>query len=147
LFPFCAGVPAIGVGQPHIILASIARLVCRIRPVFLFLHLEPWRSKSGEISLAVPPDVGVGHPIEPLSDMRRARARSAQIGGPDLISHCLQVSTYSSEPVTSSRARNLLSKRDCRSALADEIEERWPEVSLVFFSKAFAGLAEWLARA
>ena len=91
--------------------------------------------------------VGVGQPVKSLSDMRRARARSAQIGGPDLISHCLQVSTYSSEPVTSSRARNLLSKRDCRSALADELEEPRPEVSLVFFPKAFAGLAEWLARA
>ena len=43
----------------------------------------------------------VGHPVKPLSDMRRALARSAQIGGPDCITQSFQVSTYSGEPVTS----------------------------------------------
>jgi hypothetical protein len=33
------------------------------------------------------PAFAVGHPEQPLSDVRRADARSAQIGGPDCISH------------------------------------------------------------
>jgi hypothetical protein len=45
---------------------------------------------------------GVGHPEKALSDVRRPRARSAQIGGPDCISHTFQVSTYSGEPFASS---------------------------------------------
>jgi len=52
---------------------------------------------------------GVGYPEQPLPDVRRADARSAQIGGPNPIAHRFQVSTYSGEPFTSSRARNLLS--------------------------------------
>lgn len=53
---------------------------------------------------------GVGHPIEPLSDMRRADARSAQIGGPDFIGHSFQVNAYSGEPFTSIAACNLFAK-------------------------------------
>jgi hypothetical protein len=45
-----------------------------------------------------------------LPDVRRSDARSAQIGGPDGISHSLQVSAYSGEPFTSIVARNLFSK-------------------------------------
>lgn len=56
--------------------------------------------------------VGVGHPPQPLSDVRRADARSAQIGAPDSISQSFQVSTYSGEPRPSSLARNLLSSDD-----------------------------------
>jgi len=64
--------------------------------------------------------LGVGHPVKPLADMGRARARSAQIGGPDGISQTFQVNTYSSEPFTSSLALNLFSKDDWRMALGDE---------------------------
>jgi hypothetical protein len=39
-----------------------------------------------------------GHPEEPLADVRRADARSAQIGGPDGIAQAFQVSAYSGEP-------------------------------------------------
>jgi hypothetical protein len=58
--------------------------------------------------------------------VRRADARSAQIGGPDGISQCFQVKTYSSEPLTSKRARNLLSNDDCRTALGDELTKSGP---------------------
>jgi len=81
---------------------------------------------------------GVGHPVEPLSDVRCALARSAQIGGPDRISQCFQVSTYRGEPVPSSTARNLLSKDCCRLALGDELGEGWPEVPLVGGAEALA---------
>jgi hypothetical protein len=37
-------------------------------------------------------------PPDPLPDVRRADARSAQIGGPDIISHRFQVSSYTGEP-------------------------------------------------
>lgn len=53
---------------------------------------------------------GVGTPINPLADLRRADARSAQIGGPDCISTSFQVSTNSGEPFVSIAVRNLLSK-------------------------------------
>jgi hypothetical protein len=54
--------------------------------------------------------LGVGHPPQPLSDVRRADARSAQIGSRCGISHAFQVSEYSGEPVASSLACNLLAK-------------------------------------
>lgn len=76
-------------------------------------------------------DIGVGHPIKPSPLVRRARARSAQIGGPDGISQSFQVSTYSGEPFTSILARNLLSKDRCRAALGDETVKIGPEVSFV----------------
>jgi len=53
---------------------------------------------------------GVGTPINPLADLGRADARSAQIGGPDCISTSFQVSTNSGEPLESIDVRNLLSK-------------------------------------
>src|SRR5690606_22919432 len=70
--------------------------------------------------------IGVGHPPKPLPDVRRTDARSAQIGGPEGISHCFQVSTYSGEPFTSISARNLLSKDNWGSALVDEPAPRPP---------------------
>jgi len=63
--------------------------------------------------------------------MRRANARSAQIGGPDSISQCFQVSAYSSEPSTSKFARNLFSNDNWRAAVADKTLELGPEVALV----------------
>jgi hypothetical protein len=77
--------------------------------------------------------------------MGRARARSAQIGGPDCIAHLFQVSAYSSEPLTSKLARNLLSSDDWRRALADEPLKLGPEVSLVGSAGTVAGGAERLA--
>lgn len=89
----------------------------------------------------------MGHPEETLADVRRADARSAQIGGPDGISWCFQVSSYSGEPLTSKLARNLFSKDRWRAALADEPEELRPEVAVVFLCEFLAGLREGLAGA
>ncbi|HWL54291.1 MAG TPA: hypothetical protein VNQ90_17760 [Chthoniobacteraceae bacterium] len=103
LFPFLAGVPAIGVGHPAS-RATAARFGVksfRVCGVSLFAS-------------------GVGHPPKPLPDMRRADARSAQIGSRNGISHVFQVSEYSREPLTSKLACNLLAKDRCRAALADE---------------------------
>jgi hypothetical protein len=100
---------------------------------------------------------GVSHPAvgsgqdgpeeEPLADVRGARARSAQIGGPDGIAQSFQVSAYTGEPPSPSRARNLLSKDDWRAALGDEPKELWPKMSMVSFPQALAGGAEGLAGA
>jgi hypothetical protein len=58
------------------------------------------------------PAMGVGHPPEPLPDVRGADARSAQIGGPDCISQVFQVNTNSAEPRPAKRACNLLASDD-----------------------------------
>lgn len=96
--------------------------------------------------------VGVGHDEQPLSNVRwpegdglppllisthepsprfLARARSAQIGGPNSISQDFQRTTHSGEPCSSVSARNLLSKDRCRAALGDEppeLREKVPPV-------------------
>ena len=89
---------------------------------------------------------GVGHPPQPLPDMRRADARSAEIGGPDGIAHSFQVSAYTGEPRPSKLRRNLLASDACRAALRDEAEELGPEVAGVGSSLLLAGGAERLAR-
>jgi hypothetical protein len=90
---------------------------------------------------------GVGHPPQPLADVRSADARRAKIGRPDCISHAFQVSPNSVEPVSAKRARNLLSKDDWRLALRDEAVELWPQVPLVGGAEPSAGGAEGLAGA
>jgi len=87
----------------------------------------------------------VGHPVQPLPDVRRPDARSAQIGGPDRISQCFQVSAYSGEPFTSKLARNLFSKHNWRTALGDEASKLGPEVPLVGFRFPLPRRAERLA--
>jgi hypothetical protein len=72
--------------------------------------------------------------------MRRARARSAQIGGPAGISTAFQVSANSGEPFVSVLSRNLFSKDRWRLALGDEAVKSGPEVS-------FVGIAFSLSRA
>jgi hypothetical protein len=79
-----------------------------------------------------------------LSDVRRAEARSAQIGSPDFIAQTFQVSAYSGEPFTPKRTRNLFSKRDCSVAESDEVAEDGPEVSFVFSAELLSALREWL---
>jgi hypothetical protein len=93
--------------------------------------------------------IGDGHPIEPLPDVRRTDARSAQICSPNGVVRAFQVNVYRVEPHEASRARNLLSKDDCRLALADEVEEGRPQVPLVGKSCFLVLLrgAEGLARA
>jgi hypothetical protein len=78
--------------------------------------------------------------------VRGADARCAKIGGPDGISQCFQVRTYSGEPLPSSLARNLLSNDDWRQVLGDEVVEDGPEVSVVIDAELLAGVTEGLAR-
>jgi hypothetical protein len=66
--------------------------------------------------------------------MGRANARSTQTGGPTSISQCFQISAYSGEPFTSIRARNLLSKDDCRAALGDKVVKSGPKVPFIGFT-------------
>jgi hypothetical protein len=95
--------------------------------------------------------MGVIHPDasppQPLSDVRGADARSAQIGGPDSIAQGFQVSAYSGEPRPASAACNLLSKDAWRAALSDEAAELGPEVAGVGGSGSLPCDAEGLAGA
>jgi hypothetical protein len=90
---------------------------------------------------------GVGHEEQPLPDVRRPDARSAQIRSPDGVALSFQVSANNVEPREASPARNLLSKDDWRAALADEAEPVGPEVPLVCGAASLAGDGEGLARA
>jgi hypothetical protein len=69
---------------------------------------------------------GVGHEPQPLPDVRRADTASSKYRRPRGVTLPLQVSTNSVEPAPSNSRRNLLSKNDCRSALADETEPMRP---------------------
>jgi hypothetical protein len=89
---------------------------------------------------------GVGDPEKPLPDVRRADARSRQIGAPDGISQVLQVNAYSGEPFTPIFARNLLSKDDWRPALGDECVKSGPEVSFVGMALALSRARKRLTR-
>jgi hypothetical protein len=88
--------------------------------------------------------VSLRDPPQPLPDVRRPDARSAQIGGPDGISQCFQVRSNSGEPMPPKLARNLLSKDDCRRALGDEASKLGPEVALVRFGFLLPRRAEGL---
>jgi hypothetical protein len=127
---YCSPVPpgSVAVGVPH---PAKFAADCRFNPpslplvpapVLLFAH-------------------GVGQPdeVKPLSNVRRTDARSAQIGGPDCISQCFHFSSYTGEPVPAVSTRNLLSKDDWRAALADEVAEHWPQVSLVCSAFSLSG--------
>jgi hypothetical protein len=97
--------------------------------------------------LCAPVELGLWRlcdPVEPLADMRRADARSAQIGGPESIGQCFHVSAYSGEPIPAKPARNLLSSDDCRAALFDKRSKRRPEVSLIVSASLFSCHAEGL---
>jgi hypothetical protein len=95
--------------------------------------------------------VGVSQPLsnkpEALADVRGADARSAQICRPDGVARCFHVRMYSVEPAEAVLTRNLLSKDDWRTALADEPVELGPEVPVVGKSCSLSGGAEWLAGA
>jgi hypothetical protein len=73
----------------------------------------------------------VGHPVQPLSPVGRADARSAQIGSPAGISQVFHVKTNSGEPFAAIFARNLFAKDRCRPALGDEAVKSGPQVPLV----------------
>ena len=90
---------------------------------------------------------GVGHPIQSLSDVRRAEARSAGIDRPEGVTRAFHVIRYKVEPTEAVLARNLFAKHDWRTALSDEMEERGPKVPLVIKPAAFACRAERLTGA
>jgi hypothetical protein len=107
--------------------------------------------RSSVASLALPffqsRAAAVGHEEESLSGVRCAHARSRQIGRPDGVAPCFQVSRNSVEPSEASRACNLLAKDDWRAELADEPVHLGPEVSGIGGSFALAGGGEGLAGA
>jgi hypothetical protein len=186
LLPFCASVPAIGVGQP----ASVAAPSRSIPPVWVAVDFafgpplgvfgvgqpashatRPNRAFSGTFTSGLPPSfqslvvvgqpaiaatslsvtctlrpsgvrpvalvpsggvcppdgvVGLGHPVQSLSDMRRADARRAGIRRPDGVALSFQVRLYKVEPTETVRARYLFAKDDCRAELPDEMEPGGP---------------------
>lgn len=119
LFPFCAGVPAIGVGHPARLAMSQSR-----GPLFLPSARIALTSVPIRLSLTK----GVGHPVESISDVRRADARRRKRDGPEGVTHGFHVSVYKVDPRLDSLACNLLSKDDCRLALLDEPGKSWPKV-------------------
>jgi hypothetical protein len=78
--------------------------------------------------------------------VRGTDARRRESDRPDGIGQAFQVIAYKVEPRFCVLARNLLSIEDCRSALADEVEEVRPKVPLVSKPSSFACRAERLAR-
>lgn len=132
----CANSLALGVGQP-------AKYACR----------GSWSMRSLPSRCATMPGVsfqsraaGVTHPVEPVSDVRRTDARTRERDRPDGVTHGFQVIAYKVDPRICVLARNLLSKDDWRSALADEVVPVRPEVPLVSKAKSCACRAERLAR-
>jgi hypothetical protein len=55
-----------GGAVPTSIFTSVARFVCKILPVFLLRHLFPTRSRSSDISPALPAAEGVAHPLQSI---------------------------------------------------------------------------------
>ena len=90
---------------------------------------------------------GVGHKPQPLSEVRSADPRSADICRPDGVTRSFQVSVNKVEPRESRFACNLLAQDDWRSALADETKPLWPEVAFVIGAFALTCLGEGLTRA
>jgi len=90
--------------------------------------------------------VGVGHPEESVSDVRRTDARRRKRDGPEGVTHGFHVSVYKVDPRLDSLARNLFSKDDWRFALLDEPGKSWPKVPWVLKPSSSACRAERLAR-
>jgi hypothetical protein len=91
--------------------------------------------------------VGVGHPEESVSDVRRTDARRRKRDTPEGVTQGFHVSVYKVDPRVDSLACNLLSKDDCRCALGDEVEESGPQMPLVSKPSSRACRAERLAGA
>ena len=87
----------VGVAQPAKV-AAIPSVIPKPFPFFPSALIRARRSCHVVSVSFCGPAFGVGHPVEPLPDVRRPDARSAQIGGPDDIAQCFQVSAYSGEP-------------------------------------------------
>jgi hypothetical protein len=85
----------------------------------------------------------VAHKPESVPQVVRTRARGLDRHCPHGVFHGFQITSHKAEPF--SRARNLLSKDDCRASLADEIEPDGPEVPFVGETFALARRRERLA--
>ena len=129
--------PTVGVGQPASIAKSFRFDPCRVSAIARFACPPP------VLSLVC----GVGHPVRAVSDVRGTDARRRERDSPEGITQGFQVSLYKVEPRVCVFARNLLSKHDCRTALADEVLEVWPEMPLVIHPSACACRAERLTGA
>lgn len=70
--------------------------------------------------------VGVGHPVEPVTDVRSTDARRRKRDRPDPVSQAFQVILYKVDPRICVTACNLFSKDDWRAALLNEVEECRP---------------------
>jgi hypothetical protein len=90
--------------------------------------------------------VGVTHPVQAISDVRRTDARRRERDTPEGVTQGFQVSMYKVDPGLDSLARNLLSKDDWRSALEDKVLKGWPQVPLISKASSRACRAERLAR-
>jgi hypothetical protein len=79
--------------------------------------------------------------------LRRTDRASLQQRRPDGVMTALHVIGSAVEPAVPNRARNLLSKDDCRSTRSDEAVRFRPQVARVLFAGARAGNAPGLAGA
>lgn len=89
---------------------------------------------------------GVGHEVKPLPDVRCADAVCSQYRCPDGVTFGFHVCRNKIEPSVPNRCANLLAKHDVRTALADEVEPRRPEMPLICKPQSFTCRAERLAR-
>jgi hypothetical protein len=111
---------ALGEGHPAK-LAACANVSPKPFPLpFRSLHAARLASiLSGSLS-PNSPALGVGHPVEALSKVRRPDAVCAQYNRPTGVTFSFQVCEYSIEPSVPNRAFNLLPKDCVRAALADK---------------------------
>jgi hypothetical protein len=91
--------------------------------------------------------LGVGTEVQPLPDVRRTDAARSKYDRPNGVRRRFQVNVNNVEPAVSNRCCNLLSKDNCRAALADEACPMWPEVARVCKPFTFSCGAEAGARA
>jgi len=134
-----------GVAQAAIVIAAYASVAPDPLPFLCFAFSRARLSPSARTFEPNSTADGVGHEENPLPLVRRADARSAQIGGPHGISRSLQVTAHSGDPFEPSRARNLLCKEHWRSALGDEPEKSGPKMPWIMFASSRTGGAERLA--
>jgi hypothetical protein len=89
--------------------------------------------------------VSVGHKPKSISQLVRIATRGFDRHRPHGVAHGLQITSHKSEPF--SRARNLLSKDDCRLSLLDEPIPFRPQVPVVGESFLLPREREWLTGA
>lgn len=146
LYSSVAGDPAIGVGVADTSITTAAKS-------------GPWfraasRNAPSSVRIALSPKLAVsngqlvsGDPIDSVSPVWRAEARSRGNDRPDGVAHTFQVRLNKVEPSEPVVGSNLFAKANARSALADEVEGRRPQVPLVSKPLSFACRAERLTGA